>query len=254
MAAYKTHTAAALGGALLNSALLAVAALTLTQGEAHAQSGQAATGAQRFETPDGGVRFVLDRTGQRAALVKFEGSDEVHVLRPIGGPRGDEIYKTDTGDVLLRITPMGGVTVYRQNSPNGAPAMLVGQAPRLPSAPPPIAMRAQLAELERAAQQRFGRPIPVELPSQPPPAATGVVADAARRAAEGLQQAPPTMMRVERVVIQMGDRPGAVVINRQLMITVAPSQGYEGRPSAAAVRQALQGSPAVEAAGDSGRR
>jgi hypothetical protein len=249
----KSQTAAVLSGALLHGALVGAAALTLTQGEAQAQSPQqgapAASGAQRFETPDGGVRFVLDRTGQRAALIKFEGSDEVHVLRPVGGPRGDEIYKTDTGDVMLRITPMGGVIVYRENAPNGAPAIMTGQVARISPTPPQgVSMRAQLAELERAAQQRFGRPVPVELPAQPPPAATGVVADAARRAAEGMQQAPPTVMRVERVIIQMGDRPNAMVVNRQLLITVAPNQGYEGRPSAAAVRQALQGPP-VEAAG-----
>jgi hypothetical protein len=89
--------------------------------------------------------------------------------------------------------------------------------------------------------------VPVELPAAPPAAATGVVADAARRAAEGLQAAPPSAMRVERVVIQMGDRPGAIVINRQLLITVAPNQGYEGRPSAAAVSRAIQ--PQVDIAG-----
>lgn len=236
---------AALGGAL-------AAALTLTFAPSAAAQQAPSNGAQRFQTPDGGVRFVLDRSGQRAALVKFEDSDEVHVLRPVGGPRGDEIYKTDTGDVMLRITPMGGVIVYREDSPNGAPAIMTGQvAPLAPAPPQSLSMRAQIAELERAAQARFGRPVPVELP--PSAMANSVVADAARRAAQGLQEAPPTAMRVERVIIQMGDRPNAVVINRQLTITVAPNQGYEGRPSAAAVSRAIQPRPQVDVAGDSGR-
>lgn len=232
----------AFGGAL-------AAALTLTS----APTAQAQEGAQRFETPDGGVRFVLDRSGHRAALVKFEGDDEVYVLRPIGGPRGDEIYKTDAGNVMLRITPMGGVIVYRDNAPNGAPAVMRGRAPPMALAPPPMSMRVPVDELERAAQRRFGRPVPVELPNQPPAAATGVVADAARRAAEGLQQAPPTVTRVERVIIRIGDSAGATVVNRQLLITVAPNQGYEGRPSAAAVSQALAPRPQVETAGSGGR-
>jgi hypothetical protein len=236
------------------AAVLTFTCASTVAGEAAAQQRPSTeTGAaQRFQTPDGGVRFVLDRTGQRAALIRFEGSDEVHVLRPIGGPRGDEIYKTDTGDVMLRITPMGGVIVYREDSPNGAPAIMTGQVARLAPAPPSnLSLRTHLAELERAAQNRFGRAVPVELAAAPPPAASAVVADAARRAAEGLQSAPPSAMRVERVVIQMGDRPGVIVVNRQLMITVAPNQGYEGRPSAAAVSRAIQ--PQVDIAGGPGR-
>ncbi|HVK81172.1 MAG TPA: DUF4908 domain-containing protein, partial [Verrucomicrobiae bacterium] len=82
---------------------------------------QASSGATRYSTPDGAVRFVLDRSGGRAALVRFEGDPEVHVLRPAMAAGGGEIYRTDDGDVMLRVTPHGGITVYTRTMRPGAP-------------------------------------------------------------------------------------------------------------------------------------
>ena len=73
---------------------------------------QASSGATRYATPDGAVRFVFDRSGGRAALVRFEGDPEVHVLRPAMAAGGGEIYRTEDGDVMLRVTPHGSITVY----------------------------------------------------------------------------------------------------------------------------------------------
>jgi hypothetical protein len=196
--------------------------------------------AERYQTPDGRVRFVLDRSGMRAALVRFEGSDEVHVLRPVPGPRGDDFYKTDTGDVLLRVTALGSVIVYTDANRTGAPAALAGRSAPMP---PPVApvggLQARMEALAREAARR-GRPVTfTPPPNVQGPAQQGVIADAAARAAEGLAAAPPTMV-VRRVVIRYGDRPGAAVVNESLTITVAPQLGYAGRPSTEAVRRAVQ--------------
>src|SRR5690349_13167178 len=64
-------------------------------------------GATRYSTPDGAVRFVLDRSGGRVALVRFEGDPEVHVLRPAMAAGGGEIYQTEDGGVMLRVTAHG---------------------------------------------------------------------------------------------------------------------------------------------------
>ncbi|MGH6950984.1 MAG: DUF4908 domain-containing protein, partial [Vitreimonas sp.] len=80
-----------------------------------------ASGATRYSTPDGAIRFVLDRSGGRAALVRFEGDPEVHVLRPVMAAGGGEIYRTEDGDVMLRITPHGGIIVYTRTLRTGAP-------------------------------------------------------------------------------------------------------------------------------------
>lgn len=194
---------------------------------------------QHYQTPDGRVRFVLDRSGERLALVKFDGSDEVHVLHSVPGPRGDEFFKTDTGDVLLRVTALGSVIVYADPARMGAPATVAGRAaPVAPPSAPHMGLAAWFENLQREVARR-GRPVTFVPPANVPAPATGVVADAAARAAEGLAAAPGTIT-VRRVIIRYGAQPGAYVVNEQLTITVAPQMGYAGRPSAAAVAQAVQ--------------
>jgi hypothetical protein len=71
--------------------------------------------------------FTLDRSGP-APLMQFDGADEVMVLRASQGPRGDEFLKTDKGQLVLRVTSIGGVTVYTSANDNGAPAAIAGPA------------------------------------------------------------------------------------------------------------------------------
>ena len=198
-------------------------------------------GAERYQTPDGRVRFVLDRSGERLALVKFEGSDEVHVLHSVPGPRGDEFFKTDTGDVLLRVTALGSVIVYADAARMGAPATVSGRAaPVAPPSAPHGGLQAWMDGLQREIARR-GHQVTFVPPANVQGPASGVVADAAARAAEGLAATSSTQtMTVRRVIIRYGNQPGAVVVNESLTITVAPQMGYAGRPSAAAVAQAVQ--------------
>ena len=86
-----------------------------------------AQNAERFVTPDGDLRFTLDRSGP-APLMRFEGTTEVLVLRASQGPRGDEFLKTQAGELVLRVTSLGGVTVYTSANDNGAPAATAGPA------------------------------------------------------------------------------------------------------------------------------
>ena len=232
------------------SASVAAAALTfIAPGAAFAQPSPLAmglvdppandrVGAVRYGTPDGGVRFVFDRSLSRMALFRFEGDDEVMVLRPAAGPRGDELYKTETGEVLVRVTSLGSVTLFRGQGDLGAPAEPLGEAPRL--APPewPIeTQQARLRELARLTVRTVGRPIAFEAPAAKGQA-SGLVVDAATRAAQGLAGARGP--QVQRVVIVFGDKPQArVQPDGALQVMVAPTMGYAGRPSALAVRTAL---------------
>src|SRR5262245_29502704 len=153
---------------LARGAAAFAAALTLGApaiAEAQAQRGGAApaptpvqglyntsSGATRYATPNGAVRFTLDRSGGRVALVRFEGDPEVHVLRPVMAAGGGEIYRTENGDVILRVTPGGGITVYTRLHRDGSPASEEAQVPPLtPEAVQEAYMRERLRQLQIAA-------------------------------------------------------------------------------------------------------
>jgi hypothetical protein len=235
------------------AAFAAALALT-TPGLAHAQQQrgdpppaepmtglyQTSSGATRYATPDGSVRFIFDRSGSRAALVRFEGDPEVHVLRPTMAANGGEIYRTEDGNVMLRVNPGGSITVFTRRLNTGAPAS--EEARVSPLAPEAIAfaqMQQRFRQLQARARRNVGQTVTFVVPAQMSAQAAGVVVDAAERAAEGLAAAPMTTVR--RVVISIGTTPRAQVRGDQLFIQVAPQLGYAGRPSSNTIRNIVTG-------------
>lgn len=200
-----------------------------------------ASGATRYATPDGGVRFVLDRSGGRAALVQFEGDREVHVLRPAMAAGGGEIYRTEDGAVMLRVTPHGGVIVYTRAIRTGAAASEEGRvAPLTPQALAVAEMQQRFRAIQAQARRRVGQDVVFTVPARMSAPVAGVVVDAAERAAEGLAAAPMTSVR--QVIITVGDTPRIALRGQQLFIQVAPQMGYAGRPSSNTVRNVVTGS------------
>jgi hypothetical protein len=196
--------------------------------------------ASRYSTPDGAVRFIFDRSYGRLALVRFEGDPEVHVLRPVAAAGGDEIFRTEDGDVTLRLSRNGSFTVYTGRNEMGAPASEDGQAaPLAPEAMQRAAFEARLREAQRRATRSVGGPVTFEAPVPTNDRSAGVMADAAERAVEGLSEAPLTVVR--RVVITIGPTPGAVLRSETLTIQVAPELGYAGRPSSRTIRNVATG-------------
>ncbi|HYD71858.1 MAG TPA: DUF4908 domain-containing protein [Candidatus Binatia bacterium] len=201
---------------------------------------QASAGATRYATPDGAVRFIFDRSGGRAALVRFEGDPEVHVLRPVMAAGGGEIYRTENGDVMLRVTPQGSITVYTRAMRTGAPASEEARvAPLTPEAIAFPQMQQRFRQLQIRARRTVGQSVTFVVPAQMSAQAAGVVVDAAERAAEGLAAAPMTTVR--RVTITIGTSPRAAVRGDQLFIQVAPQLGYAGRPSSNTIRNIVTG-------------
>ncbi|MBL8545922.1 MAG: DUF4908 domain-containing protein [Hyphomonadaceae bacterium] len=197
-------------------------------------------GASRYATPDGAVRFVLDRSGGRAALVQFEGDPEVHVLRPTMGAGGDEIYQTESGDVRLRVTSHGGIIVYTRAIRTGAAASEEGRvAPLTPEALAFAEMQARFRAIQSRARRTVGQPVLFTVPAQMSPLVAGVVTDAAERAAEGLAEAPLTNVR--QVIIVVGRTPAVALRGSVLMVQVAPQLGYAGRPSSSTIRNVVMG-------------
>ena len=199
-----------------------------------------ASGATRYSTPDGAVRFVFDRSVGRVALVRFEGDPEVHVLRPAMAAGGGEIYRTENGDVMLRVTPHGGIIVYTRTLSTGAPASEEEHvAPLTPVAMAFAEMQERFRLLQLRARRSVGQTVTFTVPPQMSAPAAGVVVDAAERAAEGLAAAPMTSVR--RVVISFGAAPRVMVRGDQLFIQVAPQLGYAGRPSSNTIRNVVTG-------------
>jgi hypothetical protein len=238
------------GGAAVIAAALTIAAPSLAEAQQQQQPRQPQTapqrlypvtsGASRYATPDGAVRFVLDRSGGRAALVRFEGDPEVHVLRPTMGAGGDEIYQTENGDVRLRVTPHGGIIVYTRSIRTGAAASEEARvAPLAPEALAFAEMQARFRSIQNRARRAIGQPVLFTAPAQMSPVAAGLVTDAAERAAEGLAQAPMTSVR--RVVIGFGRTPAVAQRGTTLYIQVAPQFGYAGRPSSSTIRNVVMG-------------
>ena len=206
-----------------------------------ADSVRPAARVQLFSSPDGQVRFILDRTPRSYALMQVLGDDEVYVMRPLPAASGDEVYATDDRGLVIRVRPNGAVTVYTRVHRDGTPVSRDGAA--APIAPEPmaqVALQQRLAQLQITVRRSVGRPIAIEAPPSQGPDAF-LVLDAATRAAQALSQTP--QVPVQRIVILLGPAPMAQVQGQTLIITVAPGMGFAGRPSTAAVRTVVAPAP-----------
>lgn len=199
-----------------------------------------ASSATRYATPDGAVRFVLDRTGGRAALVRFEGDPEVHVLRPVMAAGGGEIYRTEDGALMLHITPHGGIIVYTRALRTGAAASEEARvAPLTPASITFAEVQERFRRMALVARRAVGEPVTFTIPARMSAPVAGVIVDAAERATEGLAAAP--MTNVRRVIISVGSEPEVELRGTELHIQVAPQLGYAGRPSSNTIRNVVSG-------------
>jgi hypothetical protein len=196
-----------------------------------------------YETPVAQVRFVLDRSNPRQPLLRFEGENEIWALSVVRGPRGDDILKTDTDETLLRITALGGVTLYGPEGELGAPAAVVSRARPFTS---PNGGDGSLAAVQArvigAARRGLDRRVIVEAPERLPVA---FLSDAARRVEDGLEataRGPRRrgLLRLRAVRFEQARESFAAFDGALLRVGLAPSLSYAGRPSSKAVRAALE--------------
>ena len=64
-----------------------------------------------YDSEYGRVGFILDRSGELAKL-KFDGSEESLVLRWQPAASGDRLLVRDDGEVVIRVSGLGGMTLY----------------------------------------------------------------------------------------------------------------------------------------------
>jgi hypothetical protein len=184
-----------------------------------------------------GQSFIFDRTTHDKALLRFDGSAEVWVLAAQYAPRGDILYKNDLGRTMVRLTRVGGVTIFTTDRPEGAAAAPSGASgPLKLSVLSPGQLFKVLTVASSRASHAAQRLIPVEAPAVTPES-SAVIGDAALVAAEAMSRLARRgdgrglLARVNRIVIEEGPRAGVFLDGGALRIIVAPQLYLSGRPS-----------------------
>lgn len=198
----------------------------------------------KYETDEGGV-FILDRSGGRA-LLKFQDDPEIWVLQSARGPHGDTIYRNDAGEEMLRLTSLGGLTVFTVRRPEGSAAAFDGASAPLRVGPVnPFQLTDDFYQASVRASRSARHVIGFETRKDAEPATAGAFADAAQVASQAIRDvaARPNgrviLERVNDVVITQGGGPNAVLKKNVLTVTIVPKNGVSGRPSSRRIERAL---------------
>ncbi len=190
---------------------------------------------------DEGESFVLDRSTP-TPLMRFEESPEVLVLSPSPASRGDVIYRDDLGEPVLRMTRLGGLTLFAHSRSGGTPAAMMGHAMGLGRLAPlsATALVVRLYQASARASHAARRLIPFDA-QEVTPGAEAVFADAAAVSAEAVvrlshrRDGKKMVARFNRVLFLPGRSADVQMANGAINVTVAPSQGLAGRPSSARI-------------------
>jgi hypothetical protein len=190
-----------------------------------------------------GAQFVFDRSSP-TPLLKFDQSPEVLALSRSPAARGDVIYLNDTGQPVLRVTKLGGVTLFAHARPGGAPVAMEGEAASLRMLPAlsPGALLQRLAQASLRASRAARKLIEFEA-QEVTPGTESVFGDAANVAAEAVvrmtrrRDAERLIARFNRVLLLPGPT-GAGLSQGAVVITVNANLGLAGRPSSDRILQA----------------
>jgi hypothetical protein len=196
----------------------------------------------RYVSEEGRV-FTLDRT-QPVPMLKFEDSPEVWALAPNPAPRGDVIYKNDLGEPVLRVTRLGGYTLFSDERPSGEAVSLVGGGTPLRLAPmSPQAVFERLAQASLRASRAARRPMLFE--AEATPASSALIADAAVVTSLAIirisqqRDGRTVLARLSRVRFEEGAKASAAMRGDVLRVVVAPNDGLAGRPSSDRIQRAV---------------
>ena len=202
-----------------------------------------------YISEDTGIGFVLDRSSELAKL-KFDSSEEIFALRWQLAAGGDRLLLRDDGEILLRLSGLGGITLFTQGNMRGIPVAF--DAPAAPLLPPPPSIEAvrQIAgQIMSRLRAEVGRDIVFEADwgrAAMDAGGRAILFDAVRNVGTALYNiANTTPGRValaralQRVRFMQGHAPGAYLSGDMLVIAFSVEQGLAGRPSSFAVGRAL---------------
>lgn len=195
---------------------------------------------------ENGQGFILDRTGS-TSLLRFDRSVETWALRSSAAPRGDVLYRNDAGQLVLRVTPDGGMTLYGPRAPRGSPVSMVGPGESLePPALGPMQLFNLMQRRSGMLSEALGRLIQINLPDVNSEAlsvdALIVTTDAVMRMARSVT-ARSRLERLRSITIVEGNRVGVSYARGELRVMIDPSRGAAGKPSSARIIEAFTPAP-----------
>jgi len=201
----------------------------------------------RFERTDGGGGFVLDRSGP-VILFLPDRADEVLALDVRRSAGGGTSLVTDWGQEVLRISVVGGATLYTEDAPDGVIAD--AWEPARPLRPQRRSIDDVIALAEQTAvtlQELLSHPVQVDYGATPHDG-LGVVAEALQLTVAGIRLAQDRnsamLARLQRVRIVSAGAPDARFDGELLEIRIDPLAGHAGRPSSERIALTLLGGPA----------
>ncbi|MBL8782407.1 MAG: DUF4908 domain-containing protein [Alphaproteobacteria bacterium] len=195
-----------------------------------------------------GIGFVLDLSSE-LPKVRFDRTDEILVLRWQPAAGGDRILLRDDGEIVLRLSALGGVTLFTPDNRRGIPMAPNGPAQPLMCQSPPIGTVRDIAgRIMMQLRAEIGREVLFEANWN---AASGnaiarcVLFDAIRNAGTALfavVRTGPGRAGVSNYLRRARFAPGYPGISMQgdmLIVSFSVEQGLAGRPSSFAIRKQL---------------
>jgi len=182
-------------------------------------------------------------------LLRFAGAAESFVLSVDPGSLGGKLLKYDTGAAALSVSVWGGVTLYVAEAPNGLPATRQGAAPALSPAPVSTTeLRSALSD--EAAHFSYSGNLVLHFVIDPAilsnPETRALAFDALANTQLGIERLIASTegkralgRRISTVKLERGVKPGLALSGRNLVVRIAPPDGYLGRVSSHAVAAQL---------------
>ena len=206
--------------------------------------------AGRYNAGDSGS-FTLEAYSGGKYLLRFADRGESFVLTSERGSLGVKLLKYDTGTVALRVSMWGGLTLYTQDAPQGAPATYQG------STPPSPVLAVNNAELQAALNDEanhlsYVQNISLKFSADPAvlaadPETRGRAFHALINTATGIERflaatpvaRPLLVKRLNSVKVAVGGKPTIALLGQTLVVSFVPSEGHAGHASSLAIQQEL---------------
>ncbi len=195
------------------------------------------------------IGFVLDRSAELAKL-RFDGTEEILVLRWQPAAGGDRLLIRDDNEVVLRISGLGGVTLFTPENRRGIPVACDATATPLSPVPPSIVFVRDIAgRIMSQLRAETGQEIVFEAnwgAVAGDEGARGILFDAIRNAGTalfGISRTAPGRAGISnylrRVRFMQARFPSTSLQGDMLIVSFSVEQGLAGRPSSFAIRRQL---------------